>query len=80
MSRTSTKDLFEDERPSDDLSVDGVTFEEEVVLQDNDDDDDAGHRQRIRRRRPHLQLVTEPELMSADDLRRLFLTLTEDSS
>jgi hypothetical protein len=68
------EDLFEDERPSDDPSIDGVTFEEEVILEDNDDSDD-GHHQRTRRRRPHLQLVAGPEMISADDLDRMFLRL-----
>jgi hypothetical protein len=68
--------VFEDERPSDDPSVAGVTFEEGVVLEDNEDDDE-GHRQRTLRgrRRQYLQLVTEPEVISADDLDRMFLQL-----
>ena len=33
-----------------------------------------------RRRRPRLRLVTQPELTSADDLTRFFLTLMGDSS
>ena len=65
--------VFEDKRPSDDNpSVEGVTFEDEVVLEDNDDCDDDGHRQRTCRRRPHLQLVTDPERISADDMTRWF--------
>jgi hypothetical protein len=69
------ENLFEDERPSDDPSVDGVTFEEEIVLEDNDDDDD-GHRQRTgRRRRPRLHLVTEPEHISGEEMTRRFLSL-----
>jgi hypothetical protein len=65
--------LFEDERPSDDLSIDGVTFEDEVILEDNDDSDE-GHHQRTRRR-PYLQLVAEPKLITDEEMNRRFVQL-----
>jgi hypothetical protein len=85
MSRTFHKLMegvtFEDEEsPSDGVVVllEGVTLDEEAVLEDDEDIDDAGARARRRRRRPYL--VTEPELISGDDMTRIFLEIMGDAS
>jgi hypothetical protein len=59
--------------------MEGVTFEDEVVLED-DDDIDGDRTRRPHRRRSHLHLVAEPELISADDMTRWFHQLMGESS
>jgi hypothetical protein len=54
-------------------------FEDEVVLED-DDDIDGDRTRRPHRRRSHLHLVAEPELISADDMTRWFHQLMGESS
>jgi hypothetical protein len=63
----------EDEGPSDGvvLLLEGVTLDEEIVLEENEDIN--GDRARRRRRGP--RLVTEPEAMSNEAMNRLFLQL-----
>jgi hypothetical protein len=80
------ENLFEDERPSDGVILlpEGLTLDEDNDDEDADNDDEggsvAGHSDRRHRRRRGLHLVTEPELLSNEEMNRRFLALMADLS
>lgn len=66
---------YEDFFTEPELTSDEVLLTQpEFTSDDGDEDEDRN------RRRPHLHLVTEPELISDDDMTREFLALMEDLS